>query len=45
VINVTFNAVKPLPSFLKGEQKIDNESRKTIVAGELFISNYLGSSV
>jgi hypothetical protein len=37
--------VKPLSSFLKGPLKIDDECRKMIVAGKLFISNYLGRAV
>jgi hypothetical protein len=44
VINVMFNTVKPL-SFLKGPYKKKDECRKMIVAGRLFISNYMGRIV
>jgi hypothetical protein len=37
-----FNTVKPLSIILKGPRKINDECRKMIVAGKLFISNYFG---
>jgi hypothetical protein len=40
VMNVMFNTVKSL-SFLKGPLKINDECRKMIDAGKLFVSNYL----
>jgi hypothetical protein len=37
--------VKPLPIVSEGTAKKKNECRKTVVAGKLFISNYLRRTV